>query len=64
MPPLHRPKCTKTRVKAVQQSIALGRFGTPEEVANLVAFVASPAASLLVGSNIHINGGQLKQVHY
>jgi 3-oxoacyl-[acyl-carrier protein] reductase len=41
-------------------SIPLGRICTPEEVANLVAFVASPRASFLNGAHIPIDGGQRK----
>jgi len=41
-------------------SIPLGRICTPEEVANLVAFVASPRASFMNGAHIPIDGGQRK----
>ena len=38
-------------------SIPLGRVGKPEEVAKVIAFLASDAASYLVGETIEINGG-------
>ena len=38
-------------------SIALGRFGNVEEVAALVAFVASPESSYIQGANLTIDGG-------
>ena len=41
-------------------SIPLGRICTPQEVANLVTFLASPRASFLNGAHIPIDGGQRK----
>lgn len=48
------------KVKAeMLAQIPLGRFGTPEEVAQAVAFLASDAAAYLTGQVIHVNGGML-----
>jgi len=38
--------------------IPVGRLGRPEEVAHVVAFLASPEASFITGANIAANGGQ------
>ncbi len=45
--------------QAMLAQIPLGRFGTPEEVAQAVAFLASEAAAYLTGQVIHVNGGML-----
>jgi NAD(P)-dependent dehydrogenase (short-subunit alcohol dehydrogenase family) len=37
----------------------LGRRGTPEEIADVIAFVTSPAASLLTGSDVLADGGMV-----
>jgi 3-oxoacyl-[acyl-carrier protein] reductase len=39
------------------RSIPMGRSGLPEEVAELVAFLVSPASNYITGQVIHINGG-------
>jgi len=43
--------------KWVVDRIPLGRIGTVEEVANAVVFLASPAASLVTGSSLLVDGG-------
>jgi len=42
-----------------RQSIPLGRLGTPQDEANLVAFLCSEQASYITGATIDINGGDL-----
>ena len=41
----------------LKKSIPLGRLGTPEEVAELVGFLVSPAAAYITGEVVSINGG-------
>jgi len=43
---------------------AIGRMGTPEEVARAVVFLASPAASLITGANLVCDGGFTKRIQY
>ncbi len=48
----------KTRAEMLAQ-IPLSRFGTPEEVAQAVVFLASDTAAYITGQVIHVNGGML-----
>ena len=44
--------------KLITPKIPLGRFGTPEEVAQTIYFLCSDMSHYLNGSEIHVNGGQ------
>ena len=43
--------------KAMQDRVPLKRFGQPEDIANLVSFLASDEASFITGSEYNIDGG-------
>jgi 3-oxoacyl-[acyl-carrier protein] reductase len=42
----------------VKENIPMGRFGTAEEIANVVVFLCSPRASWVTGATVVVDGGQ------
>ena len=42
---------------ALLATIPLGRLGSAEEIAHAVAFLASPGAGYVTGTELHVNGG-------
>jgi 3-oxoacyl-[acyl-carrier protein] reductase len=54
-----RKKENPALYKSVFDKIAFGRLGTPEEVANVALFLASPLASWVTGQIIAVDGGQM-----
>lgn len=47
--------------QAYLETIPMGRWGTPADVASAVTFLASAHASFITGANLHINGGRTTQ---
>jgi len=43
--------------EALSAQIPAGRLGTPDDVAGLVAYLASDAAAYVTGQTLHVNGG-------
>lgn len=54
-----RERASPERIEAAQRSIPLGRLGTPQDQANLVAFLCSEEASYIAGATIDLNGADL-----
>jgi NAD(P)-dependent dehydrogenase (short-subunit alcohol dehydrogenase family) len=44
-------------IERVRKSIPMGRWGEPEDIANMVTFLASPAAGWITGEVIRVSGG-------
>ncbi len=57
--PFHDKFSTPAMLEQFVKTIPLGRVGTPAECATVIAFLASDAASYIVGETIEVNGGQL-----
>ena len=57
--PFHEVFSTPEMIQNFVKMIPLGRVGTAQECATVIAFLASDAASYIVGETIEVNGGQL-----
>jgi len=49
-------------LRSYTQDIPMGRLGKPEEIGNLVAYLASEKASYITGQTIFIDGGYIKSI--
>jgi len=50
---------TEEQLQALAQTLPLGRIAQPEEIAGVAVFLASDAASYMIGQTVHVNGGTL-----
>jgi len=57
--PFHEVFSTPEMIKNFVAGIPMGRTGTSEECATVIAFLASNAAAYIAGESIEVNGGQL-----
>jgi 3-oxoacyl-[acyl-carrier protein] reductase len=48
----------RDEIEAYRRTVPLARMGLPEDVAGLVAFLASPAADFITGQTLAVNGGR------
>jgi 3-oxoacyl-[acyl-carrier protein] reductase len=42
----------------IKSVIPMGRFATPSEIGNAIAFLATPAAAYITGTNLVVDGGR------
>ena len=52
-------KLNEEQKNSYLSNIPMSRFGQPEDIANMVFFLASDDASYITGQNFHVNGGML-----
>lgn len=48
--------------KQFPQEVGIRRYGEPEEIADLLAFMVSPAAKWMTGTSVRMDGGEIKSV--
>src|SRR3989449_2886066 len=56
-PPWHSLEAAEEHMKAISSSVPLGRFGTPDEIAKAVVFLASDDSSYVTGTELFVDGG-------
>ena len=49
-------------VKRFPEEVGIARFGKPEEIAELMAFMVSPAAKWMTGASVRMDGGEVKGI--
>jgi 3-oxoacyl-[acyl-carrier protein] reductase len=48
--------------KKFPEEAGISRYGQPEEIADLLAFMVSPAAKWMTGSSLRMDGGEIKGI--
>lgn len=48
--------------KKFPEEVGIPRFGKPEEIADLMAYLVSPAAKWMTGTSVRMDGGEVKSI--
>jgi 3-oxoacyl-[acyl-carrier protein] reductase len=49
-------------MKKFPEEAGISRYGKPEEIADLMAYIVSPAAKWMTGASVRIDGGEVKGI--
>jgi 3-oxoacyl-[acyl-carrier protein] reductase len=49
-------------MKKFPEEAGIARFGQPEEIADLMAYIVSPAAKWMTGASLRMDGGEVKGI--
>jgi 3-oxoacyl-[acyl-carrier protein] reductase len=49
-------------IKRFPEEVGIARFGKPEEIADLMAYMVSPAAKWMTGTSARMDGGEIKGI--
>ncbi len=49
-------------IKEFPEEVGISRYGRPEEIADLLAFMVSPAAKWMTGTSVRMDGGEIKSI--
>ena len=60
--PDHGMTLEEARPKDFRREAGISRYGKPEEIADLMAFLVSPAAKWLTGTSVRMDGGEIKGI--
>jgi 3-oxoacyl-[acyl-carrier protein] reductase len=59
--PAHNVSVEKA-MKQFPEKVGITRYGRPEEIADLLAFMLSPAARWMTGASVWMDGGEIKGI--
>jgi 3-oxoacyl-[acyl-carrier protein] reductase len=48
--------------KRFPEQVGISRYGQPEEIAELLGFMVSPAARWMTGTSVRMDGGEIKSI--
>lgn len=49
-------------MKEFPKQVGISRYGQPEEIADLLAFMVSPAAKWMIGTSVRMDGDAIKSI--